>query len=247
MSRKISFWLAVCLLALLTPLGLKAQVTTATIYGSMTDRSGDVIPGAQVAAVNTGTNLTRTVKTNAEGEYRIELLPVGHYAVTASAMGFEKSVRQGIVLTINQTALVNVTLDVGRVSQSVGVTAAPPMVNTSNATIGWTVENLEITNLPIVNRNVYTLLSLTSGVQSPENSVVLGYPEQRTMINGGVDGGAGSVTYYRDGGVNMIESTNAFNWVDLGSPGETLSSSNFGVITGAQDMREIQLGLRLTF
>ena len=78
--------------------------------------------------------------------------------------------------------------------------AAPPIVDTENATIGRLVENAEVESLPIVNRNVYTLLQLTAGVQSSENTIVLGYPEQRTLINGGVDGGTGSVSYYLDGG-----------------------------------------------
>ena len=73
------------------------------------------------------------------------------------------------------------------------------------------MENSEITTLPIVGRNVYTLLNLTPGVESTANSIVLGYPEQRTMINGGVDGGAGSVNYYLDGGTNMTGLRNTGN------------------------------------
>ena len=72
---------------------------------------------------------------------------------------------------------------------------------------------MEINNLPIVGRNVYTLLSLTPGVDSNANGIVLGYPEQRTMINGGVDGGAGSVNYYLDGGTNMTGLRNTGNIV----------------------------------
>ncbi len=93
----------------------------------------------------------------------------------------------------------------------VSVEAAPPIVDTENATIGRLVENTEVENLPIVNRNVYTLLQLTPGVQSSQNSIVLGYPEQRTLINGGVDGGAGSVSYYLDGGINMTMLRNTGN------------------------------------
>ena len=84
-------------------------------------------------------------------------------------------------------------------------------MNTSNVELGRTVGNAEIVDLPIVNRNLYTLLDLTPGVQRNDNSIVLGYPEQRTLINGGVDGGAGSVNYYLDGGVNMTGLRNTGN------------------------------------
>ena len=84
-------------------------------------------------------------------------------------------------------------------------------MNTTSADVGRLVENKEIVQLPIVNRNVYALLSLTAGVESNANSIVLGYPEQRTLINGGVDGGAGSVTYYMDGGINMTGLRNTGN------------------------------------
>ena len=84
-------------------------------------------------------------------------------------------------------------------------------MNTSNPQIGRTTENAEIQNLPIVGRNVYTLLSLTPGVDSNVNSIVLGFPQQVTMINGGVDGGAGSVNYFLDGGTNMTGLRNTGN------------------------------------
>ena len=108
-------------------------------------------------------------------------------------------------------ARVDATVDVGTMSEQVEVTAAAPLVNTDNAQIGRTVENAEITTLPIVGRNVYSLLNLTPGVESTANSIVLGFPEQRTMINGGVDGGTGSVNYYLDGGTNMTGLRNTGN------------------------------------
>ena len=108
-------------------------------------------------------------------------------------------------------ARVDASLDVGAMTEEIDVTASAPLVNTDNAQIGRTVENSEITTLPIVGRNVYTLLNLTPGVYSTSNSIVLGYPEQRTMINGGVDGGAGSVNYYLDGGTNMTGLRNTGN------------------------------------
>src|SRR5256886_917656 len=98
---------------------------------------------------------------------------------------------------------------------------APPEVNTSTSEIGRTIQSAEITALPLVERNVYALLDLTPGVQSNNNGVatastgtstfILGYPEQRTLINGGTDGGTGSVNYYLDGGSNMTNLRNTGN------------------------------------
>jgi hypothetical protein len=199
--------LVLCLL--LAPLA-HAQTTT-TLFGTVSDKTSAVLPGVDVTAVNIGTNFSRTAQTNAQGEYRMEFMPVGEYSLEVSAKGFKKSVQKGIVLQVSVPARVDVQLEVGSITESVEVAGIAPAVNTENAQIGRTVENAEITTLPIVGRNVYTLLSLTPGVSSNANSIVLGFPEQRTTINGGVDGGAGSVNYYLDGGNNMTGLRNTGN------------------------------------
>lgn len=201
--------LAVVLSFLSVPF-LSAQTST-TMYGTVTDRSGAVVPDAQITAKNLGTNLTRTAQTNSEGQYRLEFLPVGDYSVEVTATGFKKYLQKGITLTVNVNARVDAVVDVGTVTEEVSVEATAPSVNTDNAQIGRTVDNAEITTLPIVGRNVYSLLNLTPGVESTSNGIVLGFPEQRTMINGGVDGGVGSVNYYLDGGNNMTGLRNTGN------------------------------------
>src|SRR5215472_10644012 len=190
---------------------LQAQITTTTLVGTITDNTGAVLIGAQVVATNTGTSLRQSVMTNVQGEYRIEFLPIGEYTVEVKATGFKTFVQKGVRLTIDETARVDVSLGVGSTGETVEVTAAAPAVNTTNPELGRTVEPEEIVDLPIVNRNLYTLLDLTPGVQRNDNSIVLGYPEQRTLINGGVDGGAGSVNYYLDGGINMTSLRNTGN------------------------------------
>jgi len=187
------------------------QVTTTNIAGSVTDSSGAAIPAAQVTVTNIGTGYTRNAQTGAQGEYRLEFLPVGNYTVEVSANGFKKLVRAGIVLQADQPARVDAQLEIGQATETVQVTSEVPLVNTSNPEIGRTIETQEIVNLPIVNRNAYTLLDLVPGVQRNDNSIVLGYPEQRTLINGGIDAGAGSVNYYLDGGINMTGLRNTGN------------------------------------
>jgi hypothetical protein len=204
-----------CVLLLLAATSV-AQVTTTTIYGTVTDATGASLAGAQVTVTSTETNLSRTAPTNTQGEYRIEFLPVGTYEVEVKAEGFRKYVQKGIVMQVNQSARVDAKLEIGGATETVTVTEVVPLVDTSTAALGRTVDNAEITSLPIVNRNVYTLLDLTPGVQSNNTTnggaaIVLGYPEQRTTINGGVDGGAGSVNYFLDGGTNMTGLRNTGN------------------------------------
>jgi len=212
---------AVFALLLAIPLVAVSQVTTATIVGTISDPSGAVAPGAQVTARNVDTGLTRTVTSGDDGSYRLEFLPVGHYALEVTTGGFKKAYLSDIVLKVNDTARVDVSLTVGQVSESVTVTETAPQINTSTPEIGRTIESAEITSLPLVERNVYTLLDLTPGVQSNNNgvaaastgtsSLILGFPEQRTLINGGTDGGTGSVNYYLDGGSNMTNLRNTGN------------------------------------
>jgi len=202
-----------------------AQLTTATLVGTISDQGGASVPSASVTARNTDTGLVRTVTSDQDGNYRIDVLPVGNYEIEVSATsGFKKGVQKGIVLRVNDTARVDMTLEVGAVSEQVTVTSAPPEINTSTVELGRTVQSQEIENLPLVERNVYTLLDLTPGVQSNNTGIAtasastsnlsLGFPEQRTLINGGTDGGTGSVNYYLDGGTNMTNLRNTGN----GSP-----------------------------
>jgi Carboxypeptidase regulatory-like domain len=218
--RAIQFAVIAVLFAI--PLTIVAQVTSATIVGTVTDPSGANVSGAQVTARNVDTGLTRNVTSAEDGSYRLEFLPVGNYAVEVTTSGFKKAYLSGIVLQVNDTIRVDVALTVGQVNETVTVTeTAPPEVNTSTAEIGRTIQSAEIATLPLVERNVYTLLDLTPGVQSNNNgvaaastgtsSLILGFPEQRTLINGGTDGGTGSVNYYLDGGVNMTGLRNTGN------------------------------------
>lgn len=204
------------------PFGVNGQVTTATIIGTLADPDGGQVPNAQVTARNVDTGLTRTVMSGEDGSYRIEFLPVGKYSIEITvSTGFKKAFRNDIVLQVNDTARVDFTLEVGQVNETVTITDETPQINTSSAELGRTVESKEIENLPLVERNVFALLDLTPGVQSNNTGVatasaatnnnVLGFPEQRTIINGGTDGGTGSVSYYLDGGINMTNLRNTGN------------------------------------
>ncbi len=118
-------------LAILLAAGYLSAQTTSTLYGTVTDKSGAVIPGAQVTAVNTGTNLSRTAQTNAEGLYRFDFMPIGTYSIEVAVKGFKSFVQKGVTLDVNVMSRVDASLDVGQTSDQVEVTAARPLVNTT--------------------------------------------------------------------------------------------------------------------
>ncbi|HTB97955.1 MAG TPA: TonB-dependent receptor [Terracidiphilus sp.] len=190
-----------------------AQQITGTITGTVKDAQGAVITTATIKATNGGTNLTRSVAADSEGGYRIEYLPVGLYIVEVDAPGFKKFIQKNLQLTIDQTLTLNVTLAIGEASQTVTVTEAPPLINTSSAELGRTIQPSEIIGLPLVNRNAYAELSLTPGVMantaSPQSNpsgtpnFQIGLPSTQVQVNGSIDGGVPMVSYYLDGGINM--------------------------------------------
>jgi hypothetical protein len=188
-----------------------SQQVTGSILGNVQDAQGAVIANATVTAHNQDTGLSRTAKTSGQGEYRIDFLPPGTYEVQVSDAGFRTFVQTGIVLAVGQLARLDAKLEVGEAASTIRVEGAPPAVNTSDATVGQTVATEQITTLPLVNRNVYSLLTLTPGVQNTTNAIALGFPAQRTFINGGADATMGSVNYYLDGGPNMSTLRNTGN------------------------------------
>src|SRR5687768_8771128 len=172
-----------------------AQVTTGTIQGTVKDSSGAVLPGVTVTATNTDTNVTRTAVTDSRGDYIARLLPVGTYRVETALDGFKRFVQSGIVVELSRAARVDPVLEVGATTENVVVTADAPLVDTSHAALGRTVNQTEILNLPLVDRDVYALLDLTAGIDLAEQVNIVGMPGQSTLVNGSADTGAGSVNY----------------------------------------------------
>jgi Carboxypeptidase regulatory-like domain len=197
------------------------QQTTGSIVGTVKDQLGAVVNTATVKATNLDTGYSRSAPANGYGEYRIDYLPVGRYTVEATAPTFERFVQENIALDVDQTQTVEIKLTVGAQSQTVTVTEAPPIVNTSDAVLGRTLEPEEINNLPLVNRNTYTLVSLTPGVMANNNSSTsnpTGNPTFATglyiedvQINGSIDGGSAGVAFYLDGGNNITGMRNYGN------------------------------------
>ena len=187
------------------------QLSTATIFGTVTDPTGASVPNAKVTLVQTDTNFTRTFTTKADGSYREEFLPVGPYKLTVVAPGFKTLDRSGVVLAIMQEAELNLALQIGATDQSITVSEDVPLVNLGSATLGDTISNREIDNLPLVDRNSFRLLQLVPGVQQDTTTNSLGFPELHVYINGSTDDFTGQVSYYLDGGLNMTGLRNSGN------------------------------------
>src|SRR5829696_5635136 len=179
-----------------------AQIPSGTILGGVKDTQGAAVPGATVTATNAGTQFSRSVVTDGEGQYSLPLLPVGNYTVQVSLSGFKNFSQTGIVLEVGRNARVDATIELGSVTEVVSIVADAPLVETSTGALSRTVGQNEVLNLPLVNRDLYSLLSLTGGVTSNDNSNSLGGPEQLTTINGSSRAQMGAVNFQLDGGNN---------------------------------------------
>src|ERR1700677_1560107 len=167
--RLLSLSLPLLLLLLLVLGGgpyAAAQTITATIIGTVTDPTGAVVSGASAKATNINTGYSQVATSGNDGTYRIPGLQIGQYEVDFTAAGFETLRQRNIVLSVDQTFTLNISLTIGAQSQSITVSDAPPTVNLSTSQVGQTVSPVQITQLPLVNRSVYSQVSLVPGVQS---------------------------------------------------------------------------------
>ncbi len=142
------------------------QSTSGSLLGTVHDSSGAAVPDATVIATEVQTNRRVETKSGADGQYVVTPLPPGSYRLEATATGFKRFVREGIVLQVQQQPRVDIQLAVGELSEAVTVTADASTLETSNATIGKVVSNKAIVELPMNSRNVYSLIFLT-----PESQV----------------------------------------------------------------------------
>ncbi|MGI8741422.1 MAG: TonB-dependent receptor domain-containing protein [Bryobacteraceae bacterium] len=196
-----------------TPLHLAlAQSTTGTISGKVTDTSGAAIVNARVVATELATNVARDTASAADGSYSLLFLPVGTYRVNVTLSGFKKFEQTGIILELNRNARVDASLQLGGVSETVEVKADAAMVETGSPALGLTVNSQDIELLPLVDRDVYSLLTLTAGVDlTTQATDSFGAPQQQTLINGSPNSSIGSVNYNLDGGTNSSGLRNTGN------------------------------------
>jgi hypothetical protein len=145
----------------------RSQEVTGSIVGSVKDASGASIPKAKVTLFHLDRNIVmRTVTTDDRGDYVAPLLPIGRYSVTAEASGFKKQTQTNIALNVNDRLTIDVTLEVGNVSEVVTVESKPVQVELQTATAGSLVSGTQIRELALTSRNYEQLVSLAPGVSS---------------------------------------------------------------------------------
>jgi len=143
-----------------------AQSTGGRIRGTVTDASGGAVVAAKVTLINEGTNIAREAQTSSNGEYLFLEVPVGSYEVDVNQPGFKKYARKGIVLVLNEIATVDIPLQIGSNVDTVEVTGAPPVIDTTTTQLGAVMTDQSVRELPLNSRNTYQLLQLQPGVQS---------------------------------------------------------------------------------
>ena len=140
------------------------QATSAQINGKITDPTGAAVPGATVTLANVDTGLRRETNSNEQGNYAIPLLSPGSYRVTVIKSGFKPVTRSGISLAVDQTARIDVILELGTVSESVEVVAATPLISQDTSALGQVIDNSKVVNIPINGRSPFRLAQLTTNV-----------------------------------------------------------------------------------
>ena len=153
-----------------TFVGLQAQQTTGTISGVVKDETGAVLPGVEVTSRNTGTEATRTAISDDEGRYRLPQLAPGEYELRAELAGFQTAVLQNISLSVGQTAVLGVTLQVGEISEQMVVSAEVALVDTTSGSVSALVDTNQIRDLPLNARSFVELAALQEGVIIPLNA-----------------------------------------------------------------------------
>jgi hypothetical protein len=184
----LRFTLLVFLLAILVPFAALGQSSTGSISGNATDANGGALPGVTVTATNSATGVTRSVVSNGVGHYEVPLLPPGVYRVVAELSGFQPV---SILLNINvgSGATFDVKMKPG-VAETVTVTAAAPIIETSKSEVSSVVNERAIQNLPTNGRNFIDFVLTTPGVVRDVRGGDISFAGQRGTLNSMVVDGA---------------------------------------------------------
>lgn len=154
----------VAVLGLLCGLPVSQAQVTGTISGYIKDPTGAAVPGANATAVMVEQQITRKTQTNSEGFYTFVAMLPGTYEITFEAGGFQKLVRSGIRLTVNENIRVDAALTLGSVETQINVDGAAPLVDTVSPTLSGLVDDRRVVDLPLNGRNVIALARILPGV-----------------------------------------------------------------------------------
>jgi hypothetical protein len=234
-SKYIAIFGLLAMLAHTTSLSIRAQVAGGTLSGTVTDKSGAVIPNAQISIRNVATGLLRNNATDSAGFYAAPNLLAGAYEITISCPGFATQVRTGINLTVGAQQVLNISMEVGQVADKVEVTAEAPEVELATSSIGAVVNSTTVRELPLNGRSWTDLATLQPGVSPLQNQPSYAQGSDRGNRGYGseitVGGARPQEANYRLDGISINDYTN-------GAPGSVLGGDlgvdaieEFSVIT----------------
>jgi hypothetical protein len=160
----LSHIVALVLCFLVLPGLLAAQTETASVSGTIVDRSGGLVPSVQVIVINTDTSEKYETKTNSAGVYDVPSIKPGHYRILVSKQGFKEIDLRDVTLNVQDSVNRNFTLDIGGTSEVVIVNGNDIHINTTDATVSTVIDRNFAENLPMNGRSFQTLIQLTPGV-----------------------------------------------------------------------------------
>jgi Carboxypeptidase regulatory-like domain/TonB dependent receptor len=157
-----------CGMVLFGLLPLHAQVDTGSIVGTVTDASGAVLSGAKVTLTNEGTNATVAATTASDGSYKFNPVKIGTYKIEATSQGFGTITENHVSVAIDTNPVVNFKLKPGSTVETIEVTAAAPVLQSQDASVGQVIDRRNVNNLPLNGRNFTFLAQLAAGVNTPQ-------------------------------------------------------------------------------
>jgi len=160
----LRLFIAALLILGLQNMALHAQVSTADVVGTVTDASGAIVPGAKVVLTNVATQVQATAVSNSSGDYLFTYLVPGTYSLRAEATGFQALVLSNIVLAAGDRARENAPLKVGKISETVEVSAETPLLQRESSSIGSVIGEQDVQDLPLDGRNFFNLVQVQPGV-----------------------------------------------------------------------------------
>jgi hypothetical protein len=198
---------------------LRAQVSGATLSGTVTDPSGATVPNAQITITDLGKQASRTVTTDSDGFYTAPNFVPGIYEVRATALGFSTKVQSGIQLTVGAKQVLNIRLAVGQVAETVQVTVEAPQVELMSSTLGNVVNSTTVVELPLNGRDWAQLATLESGVNTLQTQITGGFTAPRGNRGFGaqltISGTRPQMNNYRLDGISIVDYSG-------GAPGSVL-------------------------
>ena len=197
----------------------QAQGATATLVGQVTDETGAVIPGVELTLTNQDTNVSVNVQSNEVGYYRFSFLRPAAYTLTAELTGFTINTVEDIVLQVNQTADINISLSPSAVQEIVTVTASTAVLSTQTSELGEVVAETSVKQLPLLMRDPSSLVNLVPGVTADHRSQTRGLDRSGLSFQGRLtftaNGGVRAQANAMVDGVDVTFTHAAFNSVPI--------------------------------